>query len=218
MFAARTRAVTLLGLMVAACSGDPGPDVSSTDDGGVASGDGAVTTGDGAPAAPSAYCVASVAYYQRCGSGVTPACVDTKKQECVKEEALYSAAYIKAATSCEGPTAACDLQTKHDCEARALAAATPTTAQAKLRDDYCKTCSPTSSKCPTTFYTFGTGTTTDGVGYFAFVMNDSTIAQMDASCTGSALEIGQLRCQDAFAGCIQGIYTKAVAPTQTNCN
>ena len=180
--------------------------------------DGSTGRSDAASSGPSAYCVASVAYYQRCGSGVTPACVDTKKQECAKEESVYSAAYINAATTCEAPTSACDPQTKRDCEARALAGATPTTAQTKLRDDYCKTCNPTSSKCATTFYSFGTGTSTDGPGYFGFVMNDATVAQMDASCTGSALQIGNLRCQDAFAGCIQQIYAQAVQPIQTNCN
>jgi hypothetical protein len=222
-FAAKGRAASLLGLLLAACSSDPVADGGAAGDGGVTSGDGGVTNGDGAsadgaPGAPSTYCVASVAYYQRCGRGVTAACVDTKKQECVKEEAAYSAAYIKAATTCEGPSAACDPQTKRDCEARALAAATPTAVQVKLRDDYCKTCNPTSSRCATTFYTFGTGTNTDGLGYFGFVMNDATVGQMDAKCTGTALKIGNLRCQDAFAGCIQGIYGQAVLPIQTSCN
>ena len=220
---AQRRAFVAVFLALVGCSGADQPsggdsDAGAQPDGGSADGAASGTEGGADASGPSAYCAADVAYYQRCGKNVTAACVDTKKTECQKEEAVYSAAFIKAATACMGPSATCDEKTKIACEAKQLSAAQPTPAQAKLRDDYCKTCAPTSSTCSSTFYTFSSDGTSDGPGYFAFVLADTSVQKIDAQCTGSALQHGTVTCKDAYSTCSQQIYSAAILPLQTNCN
>jgi hypothetical protein len=199
-------------------SGTSGGGTSGSSGSGTSGTSGIGTSGtSGTSGVPSSqYCGTTVSYYQRCGKGVTPACITTKQQQCTKEEGIYSTAYLQAAATCQSGSASCDTAAKHDCESRFFGSTAPTAVDIKFRNDACQTCP--STKCSSTFFSFGIGTTPDGPGYFAYVMNDTYVQQMDQQCTGSALQIGNLRCEDALQNCVQAIFSKAVAPVQSNCN
>jgi hypothetical protein len=195
--------VTLTLVTAAACS--------SSSSGGNASGDGGSSGGDASATANSAACDALVAFQQRCGEdaySTSAACATGRKQNCSGTLAVFTPTFQAAIAACDVASTTCD-NGPGSCYDTQLASVQPTAAQAKVRDDYCKGC-PAVPSCTSSFFTIDP-TNGDGPGVGVLEVTDAIAAQIDATCTGTALlDAGEgTDCTTSFGSCVADVVVSA---------
>jgi hypothetical protein len=159
-------------------------------------------------------CKALIHYDQRCAStaaAASNACAVARNKECGKYAIMISDAFMQGVQSCSGDNTVCgDL---NGCVDTLLASATHTATQVKVRNDYCTTCGADAGPmCPGEFFRI----TPDGVGpgYLVIQLSDPMLADVDAKCTGKALDLSMPgTCRDAFLACASAVAQNA-APMQ----
>ena len=224
--------------VVAGCSGDDsvqftGTGADAATEGG---GDDATTTDGGAPdtgavdgggldaalpcptyAGADAYCKALAANCARCSTQLQ-ACDLDNFAKCEKVSAQLSKEGRLALVECLGKIAcARDTTTATDrCVRDRLAAATPTAAQANLRQDVCDHCiadDAGSAACVSDFFAKPDGG--PGGGVFVLEWNDSIANAMDTTCASGARPDagdagGALACATKFGVCAAAVITAAL--------
>jgi len=167
-------------------------------------------------------CVAVIGYDKRCADtpeAQSDACANARKAGCDKSTLTMSVDYHAAAVKCFTTTVQCG--DTDACVSAELAKAKPTDAMLKVRDDYCATCGDEAGPdCKNAFFKISADDG-NGDGYMILQVSDDVARDIDAKCTGSALDIagqGATNCREGFAGCAQGELENAAPALPDACS
>jgi hypothetical protein len=153
-------------------------------------------------------CEAIIATAQRCADtpeARTPACAQARRADCDQATATMSVAYHDAVVECFTATMPCgDADT---CIRDQLAKSGPTEAMRKVKVDFCATCGDEAGPdCAAAFFRISADDGM-GAGFTVLEASDVVVRDIDAKCTGSALDVagqGATDCPSAFVACAQG--------------
>ena len=161
----------------------------------------------------SDYCSEVRSYASRCN--LTDACTVASLPQCSASAAAYSSAELAAATACFSAIACGDAGAAagSSCLQKKVAAATPTTVQTKLAQDYCAACpsfTQTTAQCLSSFYG-GTGPATELIAF-----NDTIATDVDAQCIPASADGGPPTCDD-FGQCVIKVLVADLPPEPAAC-
>jgi hypothetical protein len=177
--------------------------------------------GSGGGPATNAACEAIIAYDQRCSDTQemhTQKCGDDRKTTCTQATKTMSDAYRSAVVACFTSSVACG--DTDACVSDKLSTGQPTAAMLKVRDDYCATCGDEAGPdCKNAFFRISNDDG-NGDGYMILQVSDDVAADIDAKCTGSALnpaDLGATNCRDGFAYCATNEQQNALPTLPDSC-
>jgi hypothetical protein len=146
-----------------------------------------------------AFCDALRSYYQRCQYAAQ--CDQRNLDNCAVYGAALSEVARAAFEACQSSIACARggaAWVHETCVRNRLTAATPTTVQVKLADDYCATCGQASTACTlTAFYNEGIIQATDGPGFDSLLYNDTLVRTVDQTCVNALSCVGFRICEDS---------------------
>jgi hypothetical protein len=177
----------------------------------------ACTSSNNSGSATSNYCSALASYAKQCK--LNDACTQAHIQSCTTSAATFSDAYLTAVAQCASENACGDAGgsvAASSCIATKTASITPTAAQTKLGNDYCRACpasGQSSAQCSATFFAPATGATPAGIGVLLLEFSDALVEQIDSTCIGIDATLG---CEAGFFVCELGVIGQS-APTPAAC-
>jgi hypothetical protein len=166
------------------------------------------STATGNAGGGGAYCSHLADFAQACGQN--DPCAQAEAQACPSIAGNVSAALAAAVAACVDPPFACpdagNWNTQPlDCIAGQINAATPTSAQAQVKADFCKVCpdgaSTVDSRSCSNFFSYPGFAQTAGAGHLVSVVSDAVAAQMDQRCISASGD-----CALGFSACTEIIF------------
>ena len=170
---------------------------------------------------PNDVCAVQAAYDMRCtpDAGVSAACVQARRAQCPQSTMLDGKLIHDTTLHCASATSSCDSAAYKACSDAEISKATPTAAQASVRDHLCTRCgggAAAVAQCKQEFF-FDPEAGGPGVGITVYVSSDALAAKMDTTCAIPNLDGGNNDCQLDFYDCAGTVYNEAQLPTPAAC-
>lgn len=170
---------------------------------------------------PNDVCAVQAAYDLRCNpdAGVSAACTQARRAQCPQSSALDGKLIHDTTLHCASASSSCAASAYKACSDAEISKATPSAAQALVRDHLCARCgggAAAVAQCKQEFF-FDPEAGGPGVGITVYVSSDALAQKMDTQCAIPSLDGGNNDCQLDFFDCAGTVYNAAQLPSPAAC-